>query len=329
MRKMKALVTGSSGFIGGHLVEALAARGDEVFCLVRKTSNTRWLEKINACLVYGECRDKQSLRNAVKGMDYVFHLAAVIHAFSWETYYEVNTRGTQNLVEACLEENPDLKKLLFVSSISAAGPSPRGKSLNEKDECRPVSDYGRSKLLAEQIVLGCKDKIPVAVLRPPNVIGPRQRELFESIKLIKRRIKPLMGELEPRTSLCSVEDVVRAAILLAERDEAKGEIYYVVESQSYSWAEVTEAIAETLGVKRFIFKAPYGIQYLIAGGTEFIARLTGKTPLLTREHVAATRKYDWVYDGSKIEQELGFQPGEKMPEIIRRTIAWYKEQGLL
>ncbi|MGB8952928.1 MAG: NAD-dependent epimerase/dehydratase family protein [Candidatus Aminicenantales bacterium] len=326
---MKALVTGSSGFIGGHLAETLAGRGDDACCLVRKTSNIQWLEKINVRLVCGECRDQESLHSTVRGVDYVFHLAAAIYAPNWETYYQVNTLGTQNLIEACLAANPTLKKFVFVSSISAAGPSPKGKSLREDDECRPISDYGRSKWLAEQIVLKYGTRIPVTILRPPNVIGPRQKELFESIKLIQKRILPLMGRFEPRTSLCSVADVVQAAILLAEHKEADGKIYYVAESRPYSWAEVTDAIAEALGVDRFILKVPYGIQYLAAGFAEVLSRLTGKTPLVNRGSVVAARKYDWVYDSSRIEKELGFQARDTMPETIRRTVDWYREQGLL
>lgn len=326
---MKCLVTGSSGFIGGHLAEELAKRGDEIYGLVRKTSDTRWLEKLNVKLVDGDCRDKESLRRAVRGMDYVFHLAAVISAPDWKTYCDVNTKGTQNLIEACFEKAPGIKRFVFVSSIAACGPSAAGRRLKEDDPCRPISDYGRSKLLAEQIVLGYKDRLPVSILRPPNVLGPRQKELFESIRLIRRRIKPLIGSGEPQTSLASVEDVVKAVLLAAENEKSQGRVYFVTDGRDYAWLEIADAIAEFMGIKKFFIKVPYGLQYIVALVSELSGWVRGKAPLVSREHIVATRKYYWLYDGSKIENELGFRAGMDMRATIRKTIAWYQDQGLL
>jgi dihydroflavonol-4-reductase len=322
-------VTGASGFIGGHLAEELARRGDEVCCLVRKTSNIRWLEKLNVKCTEGELRAKESLRNAVRGMDYVFHLAAVINAPDWETYYNVNTKGTQNLIEACLEKAPEIRKFVFVSSIAACGPSEPGRRLNEDDPCRPVSDYGRSKHLAEQIVLGYKDRLPVSIIRPPNVLGPRQKELFESIKLIRKRIMPLIGTGKPQTSLASVEDVVKAVLLVAEQEQSRGRVYFVTDGRDYAWLEIAGAIAEFMGIKKFILKVPYGLQYFVAFLSEIVGRFRGKAPLVSREYIVATRKYDWLYDSSKIENELGFRAELDIRTAIGRTIDWYREAGML
>jgi len=322
-------VTGASGFIGGHLAEELARGGDEVFCLVRKTSDTRWLEKLNVKYAEGELRTKESLRRAVKGMDYIYHLGAVINAPDWETYHDVNTKGTQNLIEACLEEAPEIRKFVFVSSIAACGPSEPGRRLNEDDPCRPVSDYGRSKHLAEQIVLSYKDRLPVSIIRPPNVLGPRQKELFESIKLIRKRIMPLIGTGKPQTSLASVEDVIKAVLLVAEREQSRGRVYFVTDGRDYAWPEIAGAIAEFMGIKKFILKVPYGLQYFVAFLSEIIGRFRGKASWVSRQFIVATRKYDWLYDSSKIENELGFRAGLDMRAAIRKTIDWYREAGML
>ena len=326
---MRCFVTGASGFIGGHLAEELARGGDEVFCLVRKTSDTRWLEKLNVKYAEGELRTKESLRRAVKGMDYIYHLGAVINAPDWETYHDVNTKGTQNLIEACLEEAPEIRKFVFVSSIAACGPSEPGRRLNEDDPCRPVSDYGRSKHLAEQIVLSYKDRLPVSIIRPPNVLGPRQKELFESIKLIRKRIMPLIGTGKPQTSLASVEDVIKAVLLVAEREQSRGRVYFVTDGRDYAWPEIAGAIAEFMGIKKFILKVPYGLQYFVAFLSEIIGRFRGKASWVSRQFIVATRKYDWLYDSSKIENELGFRAGLDMRAAIRKTIDWYREAGML
>jgi len=322
---MKALVTGSNGFIGSHLVEALSRRGDEVFCLVRRTSNTRALDGLNIRYVVGDVREKDSLRAAVRGMDCVFHLAAVISAPDWDAYYRANTFGTENLVDACLEEQPGRRKFVFVSSISAAGPSPRdGRLLREKDECRPVSLYGRSKLLAEEIVLARAGSLPVTIVRPPNVIGPRQKEIVQTIRLLERRIRPLVGTDETRTSLASVDDVVQALILAAEDPRSNGEIYFVTDGGAYSWREITAALVESLGRRGFALPIPYAVQLGAAAASQTVAKLRRKTPVLSVQNVKATRAHSWVYDGSKIERELGFVPTQDMKEMVRRVVDWYR-----
>ncbi len=324
---MKALVTGGTGFIGSHLAEGLVRRGYEVTCLVRKTSHLGELERLNVHFIIGDCRDKPSLEKAVAGVDYVFHLAAVINAPNWEAYYEANSLGTRNLLEACAEGNPGLKKFVFVSSISAAGPSEKGRALRENDPSRPVSNYGRSKLLAEEAVLEYRDRIPAVILRPPNVLGPRQKELFESIKLIKRKILPLVGTGEPQTSLCYVGDVVDALILAAESEGARGKVYFLADPKPYAWAEITDAIAETLGIRFFILKVPFSLQLLVASVAEISARLVCKRPYLTRESVIASKRFYWIYDGSLIAKELGFVPRTGLKEAIQKTIEWYRERG--
>jgi nucleoside-diphosphate-sugar epimerase len=183
--------------------------------------------------------------------------------------------------------------------------------------------------LAEQIVLGYKDRLPVSILRPPNVLGPRQKELFESIRLIRRRIKPLIGSGEPQTSLASVEDVVKAVLLAAENEKSQGRVYFVTDGRDYAWLEIADAIAEFMGIKKFFIKVPYGLQYIVALVSELSGWVRGKAPLVSREHIVATRKYYWLYDGSKIEKELGFRVGMDMRATIRKTIAWYQDQGLL
>jgi len=326
---MKVLVTGSNGFIGSHLAEVLARRGDDVVCLVRKTSRTDSLAGAKVGFAVGDVRDLESLRPAVRGMDRIFHLAGVINASSWAAYHEANTVGTQNLIGACLEENPGLEKFVFVSSISALGPSPPGKALDETAECRPVSDYGRSKRLAEQAVLEAAGRLPVTILRPANILGPRQSELFESIKLLSRGIKPLVGRVESRTSVAAVEDLVRAIVLAADDPRSRGQIYLVTDGCSYSWRELTDAVAFALGPRRRYLKIPFPVQYAVAAGSELGARLKRTTPRLTRSNVTAPRKFDWVYDGSKIGRELGFVPEHDMADAVRRTVEWYRTRGMI
>ena len=325
--KKKALITGANGFIGSHLAEELVRRGWEVSCLVRRPHGLGWIESLEVRLLRGDCRDKPTLGPAVEGVDCVFHLAGVINSLKWEEYYESNVAGTRNLLEACSERNPGLKKFIHVSSISAAGPSEKGRALTEADPERPISDYGRSKLAAEEAVREYGGRFPCVIIRPPNIIGPRQRELQGAIRLIKKRIKPVVGTGEPQTSLCYVRDVVEALILAAERPEADGRTYFLADPKPYAWSDITDAVQEALGIRRIVLKVPYRIQWLAAAASEAAARLTGRKPKLTRTSILAARKYYWIYDGSRIKRELGFEPRTGLKDAVRETIDWYQAHG--
>jgi nucleoside-diphosphate-sugar epimerase len=318
---MRALVTGASGFIGRRLVMELARRGGETACLVRRTSRTAPIRDLPVEFVLGDLGDVSSLVSAVKGREYVFHLAGVIRSVDGPALDAANTLGTRNLLDACLRAAPGLKRFVFVSSIAAAGPSPEGKSLNEDDEPRPVSDYGRSKLAAEHIVLSAKDKLPVTIIRPPNVIGPGSKEIARAAALLGKRLVPSLGDCRPRTSLIDVDDLVTALLLAAESPRSAGQTYFVTDGRSYAWREITAALAEELGVGRFTFKVPFGIQILAARLSETAARFTRRPPFLTREIVRAGRDHFWIYDGSKAGRELGFRPRYGMRESVRRAVA--------
>lgn len=124
---MKVLVTGATGFIGSHLVEALVQRGAQVRCLVRDKTKLGWVKDAPVEFVVGNCLEKNSLQQAVQDVDQVFHLAGAIMAVKEKTYFEVNGLGTENLVQACIENNPRLKKFIYLSSQAAAGPCQSGE----------------------------------------------------------------------------------------------------------------------------------------------------------------------------------------------------------
>ena len=225
----KALVTGSNGFVGSHLVEDLLSRGYEVSCLVRKTSNLRWIEGLKVSFVYGELKDKESLKKAVKSQDFVFHLGGLTKAQNSNDYYKANHLGTKNLVEATLESNPGIKRFVYVSSQAAVGPGKDITPLNEDSPCNPVTDYGKSKLLGEKAVLSYKDKLPITIIRPSGIYGPRDTEIFIFFKLIKNHIKPLFGFRENYLSLVYVKDLVFGICLTAESKKAIGQTYFIAD----------------------------------------------------------------------------------------------------
>ena len=165
----QVLVTGSTGFIGSHLVEFLLRQGARVRCLVRSRSNLRYLKDLNVDLVTADLRNRGNWDQAIRGVDYIFHLAGVTAAATRRGYFEGNLLTTRRLVESCMHEGNQLKRFIHISSVAAGGPSRDGRPVNENQIARPISSYGHSKLAAERLVLESRLPFPVTVIRPSIV----------------------------------------------------------------------------------------------------------------------------------------------------------------
>lgn len=314
--KLKALVTGSSGFVGGHLVRHLLERGYDVSCLVRAASPPGVFSGLPVTRISGSYFDLEFLRRAVKGMDYIFHAGAVLSAPDWPGYFKTNVEGTANILEACAQVNPGLRKFVYVSSISAVGPAVDKKPLRESDSCQPVSLYGKSKYLAEQTAVAFFARLPIVIVRPSNVLGVGQKELLAVLKLIRRRIGPMIGRWEKQTSICFVQDLVRALVLVAENERARGKTYFVAAAEFYSWREILAQLLLEMDIK-FVLKIPHHLLLILAFVSEAIARLTGKAPLITRSDLRSARDNYWLCDASLIREELGFNTEVEFTQGIR------------
>jgi nucleoside-diphosphate-sugar epimerase len=261
-------------------------------------------------------------------MDYVFHLAAVLNARDWDAYYNANVRATQNLIEACVEADPGIRKFVFVSSIAASGPLYDKTFRDENCACIPSSLYGKSKLYAERVVKGYDTKIPVTIARPPIVIGTRQQELFIIMKLLEKRIFPVIGKRDQQISVCFIDDLVRALILMAEREQACSHTYYVADPKPHSWREMLKITAQKMGVYPYVIKIPYPVLLSIAQFSEILAKITGKDPLITTRYIFSTRNHYHLYTSQKIRDELGFKHQTEFSHGMEDIVDWYKRQDL-
>ncbi|MBI4654440.1 MAG: NAD(P)-dependent oxidoreductase [Nitrospirae bacterium] len=318
---MKALVTGASGFIGSHLVEKLLSSGYEVSCLVRKTSNFRWLENPNLTIIHGDCADKESLNN-IRGFDYIFHLAGLTKANCGSEFYTVNTKATENIVEIVPKNNPQIRRFVYLSSLSAFGPSLNSKLPDENHKPHPVSDYGNSKLMGEEVVLKYRDRMPISILRPSAVYGPRDKEIFLFFKLIKRGILPYWGK--GHVSLVYIDDLINAIILSAEKEEAVGEVFFISDGMVYSNEEVINEIANALEVKLMRVRLPKAILPVIGFIGENVGKVINKATMINRDKIKELMYSEWVCDISKAKDKLGFMPKVKLKEGIKWTAEWYK-----
>jgi len=326
---LKSLVTGGTGFIGSHLVEALLQRGDQVRCLVRNLSDLKWLEGQPIEVVQGNCNDKSSLKGAVTGVDQLFHLAGVTKAVDEKTYFEVNAHGTENLVRASLEHNPHLQKFIYLSSQAAAGPCQNGGQKKETDLCEPISPYGQSKRMGENLALAHAHELPLLILRPSAVYGPRDRDIYTFFKLLSKKIKPRFYSQKQRISLCFVEDIVQAILLASERKGGSGEIFFLSDGKDYRMEEVSDIFASAMGVNPVSIRLPEWMIYGVASLSEYLSKLTGRPALLNRGKVEEMVQKNWVCDITKARTVLGFKPLVSLAEGARLTFEWYKKENWL
>jgi nucleoside-diphosphate-sugar epimerase len=326
---LKALVTGATGFIGSHLVENLLERGVRVRCLIRKTSDLKWLKNLPIELVHGDCGDKASLREAVKGVDQVFHVAGVTKAFNERTYFEVNALGTENLVNACLEYNTHLQKLVYISSQAAAGPCRNGGRKRESDPCEPVSPYGRSKRMGEELAIAHSHELPILILRPCAVYGPRDRDVYAFFKLLSKRIKPCLSGQDQQISLCFVQDIIQAILLAAEARQPSGEVFFLSDGHGYRLEEIGDIFARAMEVTALCVRIPGWMLFGIASFSEHLSQLTGRPPLLNRGKVEEMVQKNWVCDITKAETLLGFEPRFPLSQGAKLTFEWYRRQNWL
>ena len=318
-------MTGATGFIGSHLVEALVQQGAQVRCLVRNTSQLEWIKDLPVELVVGDCREKNSLKQAVQGVDQVFHLAGAIMAVQEETFFEVNGLGTKNLVQACIEHNTRLEKFIYLSSQAAAGPCPSGGKKKESDPCEPVSPYGKSKLLGEELALSHAHELPLLVLRPCAVYGPRDKGFLTLFQCLAKNINPCLTGPEQHISLCYVEDLVRAILLAAETQTKSGEIFFLSDGHEYRMGEIGDIFAQAMAKRALKLPLPHQLLFGMAFCAECFAKVTGKPSIMSRGKVREMGCTNWLCDITKASARLGFEPRIALAQGAAFTVAWYRK----
>lgn len=328
---MKAFVTGSTGFIGSHLVEFLVSQGYHVTCLVRKTSDLRWLKHLLHAdsdpieLVTADIGDYDTLARLVHNTNLVFHLAGLTKAPDAATYDRVNVQGTKNLIKACLQTNAHLDRFVYCSSLAAMGPCPSATPITEGASPQPLTDYGRSKLKGEIVTNEYANRLPITIIRPPAVYGPRDTDIFLYFQLVNKGLMPILGDEERLLSLVHVKDLVEGIYAAAVSDFAIGESYFLTDGELHSWMDVGNTIANALEKYPFRLKVPYVLMDMIAICTEILARITCQTPILNRQKIRELKQRFWICDSTKAQQQIGYSPAYPLEKGIQETADWYRE----
>ena len=327
---MRVLVTGASGFLGSHIAEELARQEHTVRVLVRRTSDRSFLRGFETEEALGDVTQPESLPAAVAGVDAVVHAAGLVKARSAAEFQAVNAGGTANLLSA-LNDAAGLRRFVLISSLSAHGPSPDGRPRRLDEPAAPVSDYGRSKLMAEEFVRSwAGEERPATIIRPPAIYGPRDRAMLPLFRMVRRRFAPLLGDGTNAISCIYAEDAARAAALAATAGgDAPSATYFLDDGSVYTWRELLAAIEQAVGRKALRLPSPHWAFATAAFLSESYGRLLRRAVSFNRDKYTEMRQRYWVCSHEEIARDLGWKPQVTLSEGAALTAAWYRREGWL
>jgi nucleoside-diphosphate-sugar epimerase len=322
---MRVFVTGGTGFVGSHVVRALAAAGHVPVCLVRDPAKAAVFEDTTPDLVRGDLDDAAALARGCAGADAVVHVAGLTAARTRAELFAVNVGGTRAVVDAA--RSAGVRRFVHVSSLSAAGPVADGVVPSTGDEAAPVSDYGRSKLAGEEPVRACA--IAWTILRPPAVYGPRDVEFLRLFRIVRRGVTPVFGAGAQRLSLVFAPDLADAIVRCLDDAVRTARVFYPAHPEVTTSRALLAAIADALGVRPRIVPIPTAFvrPFLWVSGTA--ARLTGRATLLAPDKANEILADAWTCSPTALEAATGWRAATPLADGLRQTADWYRVAGWL
>lgn len=327
----KVLVTGASGFVGGHLVQAALDAGYDVHAGLRRTSSRKQLVDPRTKFFVLDFDDATQLTNDLsrEKFDYIIHNAGLTAGKTQERLNKVNYGTLKTLVECIRMSRYICKKLVLTSSLAAYGPADMqaGSQVTLNDTPKPVTRYGRSKLKAEQYLAKQQD-IPYIILRPTAVYGPRDKEFLTVYKTVKNRLKVLPGLSPQVLTFTYVKDLAQVFVH-ALRSTESNKAYFVTDGSEYTTEHFNDVIASKLNRKTLTLRLPIWLVSIVATISESLGQLRGTYPVLNKDKVNELRARSWTCDGQTTIEELGYSPSYSLDDGLEETIAWCKQQKLL
>jgi len=326
---MKVLVTGGTGFIGSHLVERLVREGHQVRCVAKDRLHSVYLESLGIELMLGDLNNGMDLEAILDGVECIYHLAGVTRARLNKDYYEGNYLTTKNFINICARSSNKFERFVYVSSQAAVGPALDGRPVTEKDPYQPVSHYGKSKMLAEKEVLRYRDKVPITIIRPAAVYGPRDREMLQYFLLIKKHLQLLIGFRKKWLNFVYVDDLVDGLLLAGEHPRAEGESFFIGSEESCTTEDIGNTVASILNRRPICFRVPHLVVFSVAAIAEGFGKLTGKPIFFNLQKAKESVQPSWIFSVEKAKSKLGFSPRVSLEEGMKRTYQWYEANDWL
>jgi nucleoside-diphosphate-sugar epimerase len=334
---MHVLLTGASGFLGGHIAEAFVQHGHHVVGIVRQTSRTDFLQALGVELVVSELEDTARLGSAMRGVDVVIHAAAQVHTHGfWRDFVQTTVEGTRHVLEAA--QQTQVHHFIQISTVGVYGfpPSCGGPPFTEANPYCHIhrwNYYSRAKIEAEKLVRDAQQSnlITTTVIRPTWVYGPRDTTtLARFVAALRTRRFKWIGNGDNRLSVVYVTDVTDAVVRAATAPRARGQIYNVATDEiSPTQREFVTRICQLMELPLPEASVPYAIAYVLGFGGECVAHLTRYRvcPSLTRLTVllfGGNRRFS----SEKIRAELGWRPIISFEEGIHQATAWHRNRPL-
>jgi len=322
------LVTGATGFSGSVLVRKLCDGGIKVRAIARTSSNISKLDDLDIEWIRGDVFDEATIKEAIRGAEYVFHLAAAYREARYgdDYYHKVHVISTQLLARAALGL-PGFKRFVHVSTIGVHGHIDDPPA-NESYRFAPGDVYQITKAEAELWLREFADRehLPYTVIRPAAILGPGDRRLLKIFRMALWKLFPMLGNGQGLYHLIHVEDLTDALILAATHPKAQGEVFICANVEPIGTAEIARTVARYYGRKLRVIRVPVWPFLLAADVTSAICKPLGIEPPLHRRRVAFYTK-DRAFDTRKIRETLGWQPRYSNQAGLEQTVRWYLERG--
>lgn len=322
---MNVFLTGGTGFIGTHLVNTLLAAGDHVTCLVRSPAKAEGLAGRGVRLVQGDLHNRAALREGCAGAELIIHLAGVIAAPSARDFLAANRDGTANVLEAAATSPP--RRFVFVSSIAATGPTTVGQPLDESAPLHPVTPYGESKRDGETLVRAAA--FPWTIVRPPVVYGEWDRATLKIFQLANRGVVPLLGGGAQELSAIHAADLARALVAAGRTERSAGRIYFAAHREVTTARALALSVGQALGKHPRVIAIPVPVARVLMSVVGTAARLTGRASVLSAERADEFLAPAWTCRSDALSADTGWQAEIDLVTGLRRTAAWYRQQGWL